>query len=87
MMGYVITPHARFEMERRGIDAGTVEHVVKNPGQRLPAREGREVLQSQINLEGKIYIVRIIVETERQPMEVVTVYKTSKKLKYWRQDS
>jgi hypothetical protein len=33
---------------------------------------------------GKVYLVRVFVDVDRQPAEVVTVYRTSKVSKYWR---
>jgi hypothetical protein len=31
----------------------------------------------------KAYLVRVFVDVDRQPAEVVTVYRTSKIYKYW----
>ena len=32
------------------------------------------------------YLLRVFVDTDREPPEVVTVYRTSKITKYWRAD-
>ncbi len=42
---FVVTPHAAFEMERRGIDEATVRWVLGGPEQRQAVRPGRDVLQ------------------------------------------
>jgi hypothetical protein len=45
-------------------------------------------LQS-LTLQGtppRIYLVRILVEVDREPPEIVTAYRTSKIMKYWRRD-
>lgn len=83
---YVLTPHARFEMERRGISEDLVRQVLAAPGQRVHVRRGREVLQSRITLEGGTYLVRVFVDVDREPAEVVTAYRTSKIEKYWRNE-
>ena len=83
--GYVITPHAAFEMARRKISAETVEGVMAAPEQRLPVRAGRVVLQSRVagGAGQKMALVRVFVDIDRAPAEVVTVYLTSKTAKYW----
>ena len=82
---YKITSHAAWEMERRGIDGATVDEVLSAPEQRIPMRQGREVLQSCMKLGRKMYLVRAVVDTDREPAELVTVYRTSKIDKYWRE--
>ena len=83
---YVITPHAAFEMERRGLSEQIVRAVLSAPEQRLEVRRGRVVLQSRVSLgePARTYLIRVIVEIDRQPAEVVTAYRTSKISKYWR---
>ena len=82
---YVITEHAILEMNRRGISQSIVGQVLTAPEQRHDVRMGRDVLQSRIVLPNdKIYLVRVFVDVDRRPAEVVTVYRTSKIDKYWR---
>jgi len=84
IINYAVTPHAAFEMERRGIAENIVKDVLNQPEQKLPVRPGREVLQSRIAIAGKAYLIRVVVDVDRDPAEVVTVYRTSKITKYWR---
>ena len=86
---YVITPHASFEMRRRGVDEETVQRVLATPGQRIRIRPGRDVLQSKVMAGDppKTSLVRIFVDVDRRPAEVVTVYRTSKVAKYWEEGS
>lgn len=81
----VFTPHARSEMARRGLSEGVVRSVLSSPEQRLPVRDGRDVLQSVVVLgePAKRYLVRVFVDIDRQPPAVVTAYQTSKVDKYW----
>jgi hypothetical protein len=83
---YVVTSHAAGEMERRGIDVELVRTVLREPEQRLAFRPGREVLQSKALVGGRMYLIRVFVDVDRSPAEVVTVYRTSKISKYWRNE-
>ncbi len=81
---FVVTAHAALEMRRRGIDDASLRRVLAAPEQREAVRPGRDVLQSRIELEGRDYLVRVFVDVDRNPAEVVTAYRTSKIAKYWR---
>jgi hypothetical protein len=83
---YRLTDHARLEMTRRQISAAEVESVLAAPEQTECVREGRAVYQSRIELgePAKTYLLRVVVDIDRQPSEVVTVYRSSKVQKYWR---
>lgn len=82
---YAITPHAAFEMERRGLSPEVVRDILENPGQRIEARRGREVFQSLFDSGGARWLIRVIVDMDRRPPEVVTAYRTGKIAKYWRE--
>ena len=47
------------------------------------------VLQSRYSLGSppRMYLLRAVVDTDRFPLEVVTVYRTSRVDRYWRSDS
>ena len=81
---YLITSHAAFEMLRRRIEERVVRQVLAAPEQRHAVRAGRDVLQSRIAFAGKTYLFRMFVDIDRDPAEVVTVYRTSRLAKYWR---
>jgi hypothetical protein len=83
---YVVTPHATFEMERRGIPEMIVRSVLAAPEQRHAVRSGRDVLQSRVAFPGKTYLVRVFVDVDRSPAEIVTASRTSQIRKYWRQE-
>ena len=84
ILDYVITPHAAFEMKRRGIDEAMLRGVLVAPGQRDSVRPGRDVLQARVTIEDKEFMVRVFVDIDRTPANVVTVYRTTKIRKYWR---
>ena len=85
---YRLTAHAKMEMVRRQISEDLVAQVLADPQQVEPVRMGRDVYQSKVVMgePPKHYLVRIFVDVERYPAEVVTVYRTSKIEKYWRND-
>lgn len=81
-----ITGHARNEMVRRQIDEAEVTLALRAPEQSEAVREGRDVYQIRIESgePPKTYLLRVFVDTDRTPPEVVTAYRTSKIEKYWR---
>ena len=83
---FVISGHARLEMQRRDVTDGLVQHVVAAPEQRFAVRDGRVVLQSRVTMgrPPKMYLVRVVIDIDRRPAEVVTVYRTTRVNKYWR---
>lgn len=82
---YRITDHAHDELQRRGISEDILEQVITQPEQIVDVHSGRKAYQSRIEIEGKLYIVRAIVE-DSDPIAVVTVYRSSKIEKYWSKD-
>ncbi|KYC41709.1 hypothetical protein WA1_16865 [Scytonema hofmannii PCC 7110] len=85
-MKYKISRHAQTEIERRGIPLSLVGHVFENPQQIVQERNGRKAYQSQVEFDnGKIFLLRVIVADDVEPPVVITVYRTSKIEKYWRQ--
>nr|MBC7245068.1 DUF4258 domain-containing protein [Chloroflexota bacterium] len=73
-------------MARRQIKEEDVARVLAAPEQTETIREGREVFQSRLQLgePPRLYLLRVFVDIDRTPPEVVTVYRTSKIAKYWR---
>jgi len=84
IIDYTITDHADFEIGRRGLKRETIDRVLKNPEQRFDVRLGRVVLQSRIQESGEEFLIRVFVDADRRPAEVVTAYRTTKIGKYWR---
>ena len=84
IIDYTITDHADFEIGRRGLKRETIDRVLKNPEQRFDVRLGRVVLQSRIQESGEEFLIRVFVDADRMPAEVVTAYRTTKIGKYWR---
>ena len=85
MHKFIVPPHAAEQMRRRGIDEAILESVLSAPERRLSVRPGRELLERVVEFGGRSYLVRVIVDVDRMPLEVVTVYRTSKIEKYRRE--
>jgi len=88
MGNYLISGHARAQMRRRQIPQEIVDKVVSLPGQVIEICAGREVRQSleKMGEPSRKFLVRVVVDMDRDPCEVVTVYRTRKISKYWRDD-
>ena len=84
IIDYTIMDHAAFEIDRRGFKRETIDQVLENPEQRFDVRPGRVVLQSRIQESGREFLIRVFVDVDRRPAEVVTAYRTTKIAKYWR---
>ena len=88
-MNFRLTDHALREMSRRGIPEETVYEIIETHEQEYEVRKGRKVYQAR-RREGdppRIYLYRVFVDVDRRPIEVVTVYRTSKVDKYWRAEA
>lgn len=80
--------HAKAEMVRRQISEPDLARVLSAPEQTTTVREGREVYQSRMESGDlpKMYLLRVFLDADRDPPEVVTAYRTSRIQKYWRAD-
>ena len=73
------------QMERRGIAQQAVTDVVTRPEQRIELRSGRVVLQSRIPRGARqSALLRVFVDLDRTPAEVVAAYITTNVSKYWK---
>jgi len=61
-MPFTLTAHAAFEMERRQIPLAWVESVFYSPEQVLAGQGGRVIHQSRVLADGKVYLVRLVLE-------------------------
>jgi hypothetical protein len=82
----VLTDHARVQITRRGLDERQIREVLAKPDAVELVRPGRIVVQKVLHLRGSApdYLVRVFVDIDRTPPEIVTAYRTSKLAKYRR---
>jgi uncharacterized protein YuzE len=69
VVAFVLTPHATFELQRRGLDDAIVRQVLAAPEQREALRPGRDVLRSRLEIEGKRGHHRLPHKQDRQVLE------------------
>ena len=69
------------QLGKRQILEADVRGVLNAPQQVLPVRAARVVAQSLLGG----HLLRVFVDVDRDPPEVVTAYRTSKINKYWSQ--
>ncbi len=79
---HVIKPTVRQKIEDHGLTVDEVEAVLAAPEQQVPGYAGRFVYQSRVGR----YLIRVVVEADRESQEVVTAYRTSNVQKYWQVD-
>ena len=77
-----LSKHVQQEMQRRGIPLAVVDSVLVAPAQKMPEHGDVVCYQSKVQINGKPYLVRLMVN--EKTAKVVTVYRTSKINKYWR---
>jgi hypothetical protein len=83
---YRLSIHVLQELQTRRIPEHLFERVFNEPQQVVPELSGRKAFQSKLDFgTGKLYLLRAIVDDGVDPPVVVTVYRTSKLRKYWRQ--
>ena len=84
-LNFKFSKHALEELERRQIPRTTIERVLESPEQKLPVLEKIICYQSRVNFGGKQYLLRVMVYEAAEQSVVVTVYRTSKIRKYWKE--
>ncbi len=85
-MTFHFTSHVRFQMRRRGITEEEIMTTLSAPEQRFTgSKGGRVVYQRRFTREnGRIYLLRVIVDVTSRPLQVITAYWTSDVARYWR---
>ncbi len=80
----ILTDHAREQMAKRGISESQVRSLLGKPCDRRPVRPGRIMVQGMISVGAPPvdYLLRVFLDVDRSPPEVVTSYRTSKIDKY-----
>jgi len=79
-----VTEHAKFEIKRRRINEKLVREIVRNPGQVIDFKEGRQICQARYfdEFEQKEMLLRIVIEKTSGGIKIITAYKTSQLDKY-----
>jgi hypothetical protein len=78
LSGAIFTDHALEQMAKRQLSQDDVRRVLTSPEDVVPDRAGRVVAQGMVGR----HLLRVFVDIDRTPAEVVTVYRTSQIAKY-----
>ena len=82
-MEVVLHQHAEDQILKRKLDRSLVIEVALHPDQIMYNKGLPPVAQSQIEENGKLYLIRVAFRDEGATRIVITAYKTSKISKYW----
>ena len=80
-MKYIFSGHALEQSKNRNIPEGYINEVIENPGKIIDYDECIKIYQSLIKTD-KAYLLRVFINTCKEPPVIITVYKTSKIEKY-----
>lgn len=83
-MTFQFSKHVLVELEKRKIPQRLVDQALNAPEQKVPEVDDITCYQSRVEISGKTYLLRVMVNETVNPALVVTVYRTSKVTKYWR---
>ena len=78
LSGAALTDHALQQMLKRQVSENEVRQVLAQPEDVQAVRVGRVVAQAMVEQ----YLVRVFVDIDRMPPEIVTAYRTSQIAKY-----
>jgi len=75
-------------MTERGISEEMVLRIISSPQQTIPQGEEKMIYQSikYFEADERNFLVRVYVHIIKQPNLVITVYRTSKIEKYWKDE-
>ena len=84
-MNFEYSKHAETELVLRKIPRAMAEEVLRQPQQIVTERAPRKAYQSKVDFgDGRMFLVRVIVDDTVEPAIVVTLYRTTKINKYWK---
>jgi len=76
--------HAIEEMDKRDISKDIIDSIMQNPEQVI--EQGNfEIFQSKTEINNRIFVIRVITKKQENSIKIITVYKTTKIKKYWRE--
>jgi hypothetical protein len=84
-MDLIFSKHAQEQMRRRNINREYVLSTILQPEQVIVDDEDTEIIicQSIIKEDGQMFLLRVFVNKDKFPNVIVTLYKTTKILKYY----
>ncbi len=83
-MIFHLSKHCLEELERRKLSQSLVERVLQAPEQKTSEPYNVTCFQTRVEIGGKPYLLRVMVNETVNPPVAITAYRTSKIAKYWR---
>ena len=81
-MMYSISKHAKQQLEIRNINEELLDVIINNPDNIIVDEKCTHIFQKIIFVGSKEYLYRIFVNICKEPMLIITGYRTSKIGKY-----
>lgn len=78
--------HLKEQAKEREIDVKFIKETLLNPEQIVSESTGLKIAQRKFFENKKQYLIRVIFGEEKDLIIGITVYKTSKIKKYWREN-
>jgi hypothetical protein len=84
-MNIIFSKHAQEQMLRRGISYDNVLSTISQPDQTIIDKEDMSIIiyQSLVRENEQVFLLRVFVNKDKQPNMIITLYKTTKILKYY----
>ena len=79
---YIFSVHAKERMKARGISESDVLNALKQPDSTVREHDCKEIVHRMISENDEKKLLRIFVNTCKEPNLIITAYKTSKIEKY-----
>ena len=84
-MKFKLSDHAKEQIKVRDIPSEMVLEVAVNPEQTYNNDIDETVCQSKVTFGEKNYLLRVFANFTENPPVIISVYRTSKIKKYWRE--
>ncbi|MBK8673807.1 MAG: DUF4258 domain-containing protein [Bacteroidetes bacterium] len=81
-MNYLFSKHALTQIEKRNIHIDWIHDAIKNP-EKISIEDNITVISKFIEIETKLFLLRIFINESVLPHIVITAYLTSKIEKYY----
>ena len=79
--------HLKEQAKERDIDIKLIKEILSNPEQIAPEINGLKIAQKICHIDNKQYLIRAIFREKKDLIIGITVYKTSKIKKYWKNEN
>jgi hypothetical protein len=83
-MEFIISKHAKEQIEAREIPISCLLAVSKKPDQTYKSLLMEQFVNQRLHFGEKTYLLRVFIDFQKNPPVIISVYRTSNIKKYWR---